>query len=107
MTTTNTPVNLQEVLTSYASAIRLFNAHPIRHVTSRARTRTAITRALTTIPALCQETTHLRALLHIATLDHASLVAAARATITAGWCLRIRGTGSRGSAVRLMPRLWR
>ena len=83
MTTTPSPVNLQEALTSHANAIRLINVHLITRALLRAHTRAAITTALATIPAFCQETKHLRALLHIAKLDHANLVAAVCATVTA------------------------
>ncbi len=83
MTTAHTPVNVQEALTSHADAAQLINARRITRALRRAHTRKAITTALATIPAFCQKTNHLRALLRIAQLDHANLAAAARATIAA------------------------
>ncbi len=59
MTTARSPVNLQEALTSYANALQLINAHRITRVTLRAHNRNAITTALATIPAFCQETNDL------------------------------------------------
>ena len=79
----NEPVDLQEALTSYTDAIQTINARPIARFLLRANGRAAIAAALDTVPALCREVHHLRTLLTLAGLDHANLVAAARATLTA------------------------
>lgn len=77
------PVDLQEALTSYAYAMAMVNGHVIVRLVLHTRTGTAILTALHTIPTLCRETAHLRAMLALAQLDHANLTAAARATLAA------------------------
>jgi putative intracellular protease/amidase len=77
------PVDLQEALTSYANAMQMIHGHPVVRLVFRIHATTAITAALATIPALSRETWHLRGLLHLARLDHANLIAAARATVRA------------------------
>jgi hypothetical protein len=81
-TATNQPVNLQEALTRYTNAIRMLNSSPILRILFHART-VVIVAALDAIPGLCQEIQHLRALIAVASIDHANLVAAARSTLLA------------------------
>jgi hypothetical protein len=83
LTTTVQPVNLQEALTSYTNAMQAIHGHLIVRLVFHAPATAAITTALTTIPPLCRETWHLRSRQHLARLDHANLIAAARATIRA------------------------
>ncbi len=77
------PVDLQEALTSYTDAMAVITGHIIVRIVLRTRPGTAVTAALFTIPALCREAAHLRAMVALARLDHANLIAAARATIAA------------------------
>jgi len=77
------PVDLHEALISYTDAIQTINAHPIARFIFQADGKAAIAAALNSVPALCREVHHLRTLLTLAGLDHANLVAAARATLTA------------------------
>ena len=77
------PVDLQEALTSYTHALAAIHGHIVIHLVMRTRPGTAISTALFTVPALCREAAHLRAVLTLARLDHADLIAAARATLAA------------------------
>jgi hypothetical protein len=79
----NQPVDLQETLTRYTSAIQTINASPLARILLRARVAAAIATALDAIPGLCQEVQHLRVTLNLASLDHANLIAAARSTLVA------------------------
>ena len=76
-------VDVQEALTSYTAAIQTINTRPVARLLRRADDRAAIAAALDTVPALCCEVHRLGTLLGLARLDHANLVAAARATLTA------------------------
>ena len=76
-------VDLQEALTSYTHALAAIHGHIVIRLVLRTRPGTAITTALFTVPALCRESAHLRAMLALARLDHANLIAAARATLAA------------------------
>ena len=83
MNTASQPVDLREALTSYTNAIQMINGRLAVRIALRTSPRQAITTALATIPHLCLETEHLRATLRLGRLDHANLVAAARATLRA------------------------
>ena len=76
-------VDVQEALTSYTAAIQTINTRPIARLLRPADGRAAIAAALNTVPALCCEVHRLRTLLGLARLDHANLVAALRAALTA------------------------
>jgi hypothetical protein len=77
------PVDLQEALTSYINAMQAMHSHIIVRIVLRTRPGTAITAALYTVPALCREAARLRAALALVSIDHADLVAAARASVIA------------------------
>jgi hypothetical protein len=76
------PIDLQEALTRYASAVQTINASPLARILLRARIA-AFAAALDAIPDLCQEVQRLRALLALASRDHANLIAAARCSLIA------------------------
>ena len=76
------PMDLQETLDHYTSAIRAIKASPFARILLHARTA-IIVAALDAIPGLCQEAQQLRALIAVASLDHANLVGAARSTLVA------------------------
>ncbi len=77
------PVDLEEAITSYTNAIDAMTSHVILRIVLRTHQGTAITTAVFIVPALCREAAHLRTRLALARLDHANLIAAARATLTA------------------------
>ncbi len=77
------PVDLQEALTSYRTARAVLSGHLIVRIVLRAHPAVVILEALDTIPALCGEILQLRTMLVVARLDHANLIAAARATLAA------------------------
>jgi hypothetical protein len=75
-------MDLQETLSRHASAVQAANTGRITRILLGARA-TAIAVALDAIPLLCDEAQRLRALLAVASLDHANLVAAARSALRA------------------------
>ncbi len=79
------PVDLQEALSNYTRAIAVINGHIVIRLVLHTRPGIAITEALVTIPVLSEEAAHLRRVLALARLDHANLIAAARATLIADY----------------------
>jgi len=76
-------VDVREALTSYSNAIEMINGRLAVLIALRTSPRRVLTTALATIPRLCLETQYLRATVGLGRLDHANLVAAARATLRA------------------------
>jgi hypothetical protein len=76
------PIDIQEALTRYASAVQTINASPLARILLRVRIA-AIAAALDDIPGLCRDVQQLRALVALASRDHANLIAAARCSLIA------------------------
>ncbi|MBO3752359.1 hypothetical protein J5X84_40400 [Streptosporangiaceae bacterium NEAU-GS5] len=84
-TTSHVPlIDLQEARVHHLYAERLLTTPPLTHLLVQyTETGAAVRGALDHIPALCDEADRLRALLTRVRLDHANLIAAVRATLSA------------------------